>query len=99
MFSRHSTIKLFIFTPTVKAEARRKRFERKMPRNPRSVDLKVWYQISAKLHKAFKSNLLARSLRSDQQIGVARTMWPMVLQLLLLLPLLIMMMMTTMMMC
>jgi hypothetical protein len=34
-----------------------------MPRNPRSVDLKAWYQIHAKLHMAFESILTCKVIK------------------------------------
>jgi hypothetical protein len=57
MLSRYNTIILFICTPTLTTEVPGKCFEQKIPRNSRSVDLKAWYQISAKLHKTFENIL------------------------------------------
>lgn len=54
MFSRYNTINTIYFS---------KHFEWKMPRNPRSVDLKEWYQISAKLHKTFENILTCKVIK------------------------------------
>jgi len=40
-----------------------KRFEQETPRNPRNVDLKAWYQISAKLHKTFENILTCEVIK------------------------------------